>query len=278
MNARRAGFTLSELLVTIVIGAFVLASVYKTLITQERSIRQSYAVIGTQENVRTAVQIMGADLREVSATDGDIVAADSTSITINALRKAGLICNVSGGQLDVAEVGDPFVSGDSILVFSDGPSPVSGFDDVWLRRNVSSANPPAGACVGNPVSANIRHLILGTGFTDVYAGAPVRSFVRITYSLVDSAGKGMLRRTMNGTAANIIEDLSTTANRGLRLAYWDSTGAAMSYATLNANLTKIGRIQLRVRGTQPGGQTGNNRNFVDSLFTTTQMRGNLRLR
>jgi hypothetical protein len=52
----------------------------------------------------------------------------------------------------------------------------------------------------------------------------------------------------------------------------------MSYATLSTNLTKIARIQLRVRGTMVGGQTGNNRNYVDSLFTTTQMRGNMRLR
>ena len=282
MKKQRAGFTLVELLVVLLLGAIVMTSVYKTLITQERTIRQSYAVIGTQSNSRTAMEIIAADLRELSATDGDIIAADSISITIHALRKAGIVCDTTGGgsHLDVAELGEPFDNQDSVLVFSDGPNQVAGSDDAWLRRNVSGTGAPS-ACLSSPVSSTIHRMNLGAPVTFVYNGALVRSFKNITYTLVDSAGKGMLRRTVAGAGggtANVIEDLATVANRGLRLAYWDSTGTAMPYNTLNANLTTIGRIQVKVAGTMVGGQTGSQRNFTDSLFTTIQMRGNRRLR
>jgi prepilin-type N-terminal cleavage/methylation domain-containing protein len=279
MKARRSGFTLVELLIVVVIGALVLAAVYQTLITQERAIRQSYAVIGTQQNVRTAIQVIGADLRELSATDNDITAASGNSISLRALRKAGVTCNVdpSGAYIDVALWGDPFAATDSVWIFDDGANPLSSFDDTWIRRSVSSVSTPT-TCAGNPISTTVRRLNLSSSVTTVIPGALVRSFVPVSYALVNSGGKGVLQRTQGGTTVDLVEDLATTANRGLALTYWDTAGTAIASGSLSSSLNRIGRIQVMVRGTLVGGQTGNNRNFVDSLFTTIQMRGNWRLR
>ena len=283
MNPRRSGFTLVELLVVIVIGAIVLTAVYQTLITQERSIRQSYAIIGTQQNVRTAIQVIGADLREVSATDNDITAATNNSISLRALRKAGVVCaaDATNGWLDVAELGDPFLGGltpDSVWIYNDGANPMSGLDDTWTRALINNVSNPTGVCTGNPVSTNVRRLHIASSLTGVAAGALIRSFTPVSYALVNSGGKGVLQRTQDGTTVNLVEDLATTANRGLVLTYWDTTGTVIPSGSLSSSLNTIGRIQVIARGTMVGGQTGNNRNFTDSLFTTIQMRGNWRLR
>ena len=280
MKARRSGFTLVELLVVVVIGALVLGAVYQTLITQERSIRQSYAVIGTQQNSRMAIQVLGSELREISATDNDITAATANSISLRALRKAGVVCGIDGGShqfIDVAELGNGFQNGDSVLVYSDGANPIAGSDDTWIPTVVDAVTGTT-VCAGNPVSPNTRRLLFLAPMPDVIPGALVRSFVPVSFALVDTAGKGVLRRTQNGTTVDLIEDLATTANRGLVLSFWDTAGTAIPNGSLSTNLNNIGRIQVTVRSSIVGGQSGNRRNFSDSLFTTIQMRGNRRLR
>src|SRR5688572_28064624 len=131
MQARREGFTLVELLVVAVMGTIVLAAVYQTVVVQQQSMRQSYAIVGTQQNVRTAVQVLTSDLHEVSATDSDITRADSISIGYRAMRKAGVVCDsdtVSNSWVTVATLGDAFANADSVLLYSDGPS-ASMLDD-----------------------------------------------------------------------------------------------------------------------------------------------------
>ncbi len=278
MKARRSGFTLVELLIVTMIAGIVLAAVYQTLISQQRVVRQSYAIIGSQQNVRTALEVISSDLREVSATDNDITGAAGNSISLRALRKAGVVCgvDVAGAWIDVAVLGDAFAAADSIWIFSDGPNTMSSLDDSWVSRSVSSVSTPT-TCAGNPVSATILRLNVAT-VTNVFAGALVRSFVPVNYVLIDTVGKGKLRRTESGTAVDLVEDLATNANRGLALAYYDTAGTVISSTNLSSSLNTIGRIHLMVRGSVVGGQTGNNRTFVDSLFTTIQMRGNRRLR
>ena len=278
MNVRRSGFTLVELLVVLVIGAIVLTSVYQTMITQQRSVRQGYAIVGTQQNVRTAIQVLSTDLREVSATDGDITAASATSISIRALRKAGVICSADAGGTwaDVAQLGDAF-DNDSVYVFSDGPDPTIAADDSWVRAWINNPS-SAPSCLGNPVSASSRQVHFNPPVLGMAPGGLIRSFVPITYSLVDAGGKGVLTRTESGTTVNLIEDLGTIAERGLQLTYWDTTGTLLTSGTLAANLNKVARIQISVRGKMVGGQSGAQRQYVDSLFTTLQLRGNRKLR
>lgn len=286
MRARQAGFSLAELLVVVFLGALVLAAVFQTMVVQDRSVRQSYAVIGTQQNLRTTLDVLSMELREVSATDSDIVGGDSTYIDIRAMRKAGIVCDVDSssahGWIDVAIIGPNFNASDSLLIFADGLEPMASTDDTWLVRGMSSA-PGAGSCT-SPISGTVRRLNVSAPLVNaddsliVIPGALVRSFRRIRYRLVNDGTNGVLTRIASPDSVPLVQNLASIADGGLRFRYWDSLNVAMPIATLGANLNRIGRIQIKATSSFVGGQTGARRIHSDSIVSTIQLRGNRKLR
>jgi prepilin-type N-terminal cleavage/methylation domain-containing protein len=280
MNTQRPGFTLAETLVVVVLGAVVMSSIYQMVVIQEKTTRHQHAVISTSENVQAALAIIGNDLKEVSARDGDIVEVDSTSITFRALRQAGIVCNKSALNvwIDVWELGGPIATGDSILVFDEGANTNSPADDSWLRMVVGTAG--ASNCGTNPlgVASTRRLTVLTAPFTTVTAGAPVRAFTHARYRLTDSGEWGQLmRREGLGTETPIIEQLATGAEGGLRMRFFDSTGVAIPLNNLTARRAEIMRIQMKVSGKAMtnASSTGENR-WRDSLLTQVYLRGNAR--
>jgi prepilin-type N-terminal cleavage/methylation domain-containing protein len=283
MNARRDGFTLVETMIVVVLGAVLMGSIYQMVVIQEKSTRQQYAIVQTSENVQTAIAIIANDLKEISARDSDVIAVDSTNIAVRAMRKAGIVCakGPMDAYIDVWELGAPFVSADSVLVFADGTNVVASSDDGWVRSTVTTANVPGVPCAGNPLGVtNTRRLVLSTSMANIQQGALIRSFVPTRYRLIDSGQWGELRRTeAGGTETTIIEQLGTHAEGGLRMRFYDSAGVAIPLANLNTRRYDIMRVQIKVAGkaVAQASTTGNNR-FRDSLTTQVYLRGNARSR
>jgi prepilin-type N-terminal cleavage/methylation domain-containing protein len=281
MNSRQGGFSLAELLVVVVLGALVMGSIYQMVVMQDRTTREQYAIVETQQNARMTLSVLTSDLKEISAADGDVTAADSTSISFRALRKAGIACGKDplNNYLDVGELGDAFVAGDSVLVFADGANTSSSADDTWLRLRVTAV--AVGVCAANPLNATVvRRLTFGgSPLANVQSGALVRSFLPTRYRLVNNGEWGQLMRTENGTETAIIDKLATLADGGLRLRYFDINGNAITSANLAnaASRAQIMRMQVKVRGkgVSQVSRTGTNR-YQDSLVTTVYMRGNQR--
>lgn len=277
MNTRRAGFTLVETLIVVVLGAVVMGSIYQMVVIQEKTTRHQYAIISTSENAQTALAVMTNDLKEISARDGDIMTVDSTFITFRALRKVGIICRKAGNNswVDVWEMGGAFVPGDSVLIFMEGANTSSPNDDTWLPARVSSAG--AGNCATNPLGVtNIRRLnVGGTPFANVGLGSPVRSFVPTGYRLADNGEWGQLMRSEDGVETAIIEGLSPQAEGGLRMRFFDSTGVAIPLANLTARRSDIMRMQMKVTGKAVTSATSTQGNrYRDSMLTQVYLRGN----
>lgn len=57
------GFTLVELMITLVISGVIVAAIYSTYITQQRSYTSQEAVAEMQQNIRAAMVVMSADIR-----------------------------------------------------------------------------------------------------------------------------------------------------------------------------------------------------------------------
>ncbi len=211
MNSRNDGFTLVEILIVTLLSAVVMGSIHQMIIMQDRTTREQYAIVETQQNTRNALAVVTADLKEISAADGDVIYADSMDLQFRALRKAGLACNKEPGNntIDVAELGAPFVQGDQVLLFADGTNPASSLDDTWLQLGVSMVG--AGNCAANPLNASAitRLTFTGTPLANVQVGALVRSFIQTRYRIIDNGEFGQLMRTEGGTETAIVENLAT---------------------------------------------------------------------
>lgn len=285
MNSRSEGFTLVEMLVVTLLSAVVMGSIYQMIVMQDRTTREQHAIVETQQNARTALAIMTGDLKEISAVQGDVTDATANSITIRALRKAGIACakDPLNMYIDVHELGAPFQAGDNVFVFAEGANTSSANDDSWLTLTVSNVtNLTVANCANlDPFTARgwrRLHFVGLLPLANVTPGALVRSFTTTRYRIQDNGEWGELRRTENnGAEVALVDHLSSTADGGMQLRYFNSAGAQIADGALAANLANIMRVQVKVRGKAVTAvtSTGNNR-YQDSLVTSVYLRGNYR--
>ena len=140
MNTRdRRGFTLVELMIVAVVGAMVVGATYQIMLSSQRALTIQTAQVQSQQTVRAGLDILFAELRELSRAEGDILAMGPDRIQIRAMRAFGLVCDVdpSGSPLRVQKIGQFFEDGDSIVVFADNDPDIAS-DDTILSGVVSS--------------------------------------------------------------------------------------------------------------------------------------------
>jgi len=281
---RRPGFTIAEALVVLVVGSILMAAAYRTLISQERSYRVYDAAISTQQATRLSLQVLTAELREISAQGADLTYADNDSISFRALRKFGIICdmNKSLKQITVVRMGqEAFEPGDSLLVFVDGDR-MTGDDDRWDLASISGAS--ASLC-SSVIGLDIAGSLLGGTQTllklsgaplinEVYQGAPIRSFERLTYGIKEFDGTWYLGRdTVSGTMVPVVGPLAPPSRGGLAFTYYDTLGNVLSATPLDsATRASVRRIEVAVRGQKTTG-VGATGIHLDSLITDIYLRG-----
>ncbi|HET9986294.1 MAG TPA: type II secretion system protein [Longimicrobiales bacterium] len=280
MNGRAPGFTLVEFLVVAVLVIIILTGVYKLVVYQDQSGRQARVVTATQQTIRTTMQILQAELREVSTSGGDILMASSDSVRIQTLRKSGFVCGpATTNKLDVWTMGDRFATNDTILVFSDGPSATSMTDDVWRETFVTDTGTTSCANAVWPNSTVQRIGVYDDGVrANVRSGAPIRSIERLVYGNFMINGNWYLGRRVGdlATLEPIIGPLASPANRGLVLQYYDTLNALIPGANLTtaAGRRAIRRMRITIVGATPGAARPRNGSYVDSLTSDVYFRGN----
>ena len=286
MSARRRGFTLIELMISIAIAGIVLTAAYKLLLANQRFYRSQSVISDVQTNVREAALILSSELREISPVGGDLQQMTDTAITINAMRALGFVCSVPDMILGRVVIKDATVfkyrdidaTRDSVFIFREGNTQRSS-DDRWLRGKVSSkatqncADGSAGTRIG------MSGLVGGT-FTQmdsVTIGAPVRTFETINYRVYDD-GTGTwylgMRQWISGawtTTAAVAGPLRSGTNGGIAFAYYDSTGAVTATASLVRSIGVTVRGQSTSAIQTAGRQTGR---YADSLTIRVAVRNN----
>lgn len=276
----RAGFTLVELIVAILISTVVIGSAWKLLTSNQRFYRSQSQIQDVQQNLRAAVQVVAGDLRELDAKGGDIISMGNNSITIRAMRGFGVVCktNVGGGQIWLKN-SLLFMNGtidptkDNVIVFREADS-TRNSDDTWQRGSISSTATDncADGTAGTRLSITLTN---GNNLLDSVAiGAPVRIYERVLYQLYESNNVSWL-----GTDVQVSGNFNgTTAvagpvrnSDGVLFTYYDSTGA------VTGNATSVARIDVTVRGqsAQPimmqGRPTGP---YRDSATVSATLRNN----
>ncbi len=278
MNSRASGFSLVEMLIVALLATIIMGAVYQTLTIQQRSARQIGVITGTQQTVRTAVQLLDAELREIGASANDIVSADTTSIKFRALRKVAFACTDIGGNIDVYSYGDSIAAGDTLDVYSDKGTLAMADDSIRraLVSNVSSGSTCSGV-TGTPwtsMGQRAQRLVLSgiDDITGVRNGSAMRSYRTVTYGLYTKGSNQVLGRIESppDTAVTLAGPLTS---HGLTFAYFDTMNAAIAPANISANLNNISRIRITVRGLTRGAATPGG-TYTDSLITDVFLRGN----
>lgn len=250
-SSTRAGFTLAELLVAVVLGGVVTASALKVLVTNQRISTTQAMQVRAQQSLRAGVDILTQEFRELSAGGGDLLSMDSTSISTRAMGALGIVCalDLSGTpRLDLRSIGKGFNAGDSVLVYAEG---VGSSDGVWLPGLVSTVVSST-ACTSG---AGAQRITL-PGMADTLAalpvsvGAPVRSFRHFSYSLELVGTEWHLARTTSGGDPQLFTGPFLGPDEGgLRFDYLDRLGTPTSIGTDVAQI----RITVRARSRPAGG-------------------------
>ncbi|HEV2671326.1 MAG TPA: prepilin-type N-terminal cleavage/methylation domain-containing protein [Gemmatimonadales bacterium] len=291
----RRGFTLAELLVALVIFGIVGTVIFRVLVSNQRLYTAQMQRIDLQDNLRTAAVLLPSELRELDASEGDIVAMAADSIRIRAMRQLTFVCQapVLGGLLTGRTMivrgtgpGTTLFFGsrnfvtttDSLLVYYEGNS-ASRSDDTWLLAQLTGVAPancpiPDGQA-GQQLTFNLQALGAPQANVNgnIVVGAPVRGFeYNVTYRSYQAAdGKWYIGLRNAAGLTPLIGPLP--GSTGLNLTYYDSLGA------VTAVRTNVALIRVRIIGqtAQPvRGQVGPPKTPVDTMTTWITLRNNLR--
>src|SRR5216117_2781680 len=92
MSRGRRGFTMVELLIALVLLGLLSAALYRVLVNNQRLYMAQTQRIDLSQNIRAAANILPAELREIDASEGDIVSMTATRLEIRAMRWLGFAC------------------------------------------------------------------------------------------------------------------------------------------------------------------------------------------
>jgi hypothetical protein len=277
VTARR-GTTVVELVVALGLFGILSLAVVGVLRRTEDAYRAQTQRIDRRQSLRVAAAFLPAELRELDARDGDLIAMQPTAITIRAPRQFGVLCRVPAlGPAGVATLvlrnapsyglRDFDADTDSLWLLSEGISAAPA-DDRWVEGDVVSVGsaPCADGRAGRRVTTALGP---GDGFA---LGAPVLGFEVITYRLYRSSEDGRWYIGQQ-TATDFQPVLGPVTTNGLALAYFDSSGS------VTTDPSRVSVIEVRVRAAtiEPirdgGGRLGRP---VDSLVTVVALRNNRR--
>lgn len=226
----RRGLTLVELLVVAIIGTLLLLAAYQVLVTNRRVFTVQNSRVNVQQVTRSAMDVLFAELREVSSMGSDVVAMGPDSLAVRAMRKIGAVCDPMNAthsatpQLLVRKTVDDFAAEDSVYVFADNDEFATD-DDEWFRARVTAIDTTALCTDGAEAQLLTFAGQTGTFTADsVSGGAPIRTFVHMTYRLGTFQGAPYLGRSVAGAAwVPIMGPLATSG--GLDFEFLDGTGA-----------------------------------------------------
>jgi len=284
-SARRAGFTLAELLVSLVVLGIVMGAMIGVLARQQRFYRSATDLMDTRGRIRQALAVLPSDLRALSPSDtlsggantGDIYLWNDHALEFRSVAGSSVVCWVPAvaplTTLRLPPLGLPNVLtswqttpvvGDSLLIFDNNAI-------RWRVYAVTAIAPVSGGA-GCPTGAG-QFLTAAQGALSSYSvtvspalsatiavGAPVRVFRRVHYELYQETDGRWYLGFFDCLSTYVpvghcgsLEPVSgpyqaysaTPGQSGLVFAYYDSTGVVLDPAVAKAR--NVARIDVTLR-------------------------------
>lgn len=268
--SNRNGFTLIEILIVAVLGMVLMGSVYQVLITNQRVYAVQQEQIQGHQTVRTGVDVLFSELREISPRGDDILGMDSDTLAVRVMRSFGHVCHIDAltRRLTVRTYGRQFSASDSMFVFADWNPDISS-DDTWIAGSPTGV--ASGACPSPPypVSADDQYVFIPdatdvAGINPITLGAPVRQYTRFTYGLFEIGGAWYLGRRAPGAAP---QELVGPVRR--------DGGVVFEYRNALGNVTLDPRAVTQVRvtiATASAARGSGGQPVADELVSTIYLR------
>ncbi len=234
MTANRRGFTLPEIIVSLVIASIIGGAFMRLLMNQNRYFSHEMNLRNARSVARSASNIVLSDLRMVQDSGGvDSVGSNGKLIRILVPYRFGLVCSANGNTTTVSML--PTDSGTIAVSVYRGfawRDSVSGlYTYLWPSNATGSDIPVAAAdptlCTGNGAGqAQIRTLSVNgrtgdildlktSGSSGARANSPAFLWQRITYSFrasgVYPGRMGLWRNVEGGRNEEIMSPFDTSA-------------------------------------------------------------------
>ena len=280
--SRRAGFTLIELVIAMVLMSLVGGAIVKLLLQQQRFYNSTSDLIQTRQQIRQAAAMLPSDLRGISSVGGDISSMSDSALEFRSAFGGSVVCVNAGGTLSTVPrvlasgatmtnwITTPVV-GDSLAVYNNGASlAVTG--QGWLFYRITAVTPvttnAANGCpnatgltrAGDITAANPS---LQLGLTPaapntIAVGAAIRFLRHVRYRIYRETdnqwylgfynclfGQVPVCKTTQPIAGPF-QPYATNGTSGVQFAYYDVNGV------VTANPLQVARISLVVRGQSTG--------------------------
>ena len=295
-RTRRAGVTLVELMVVLVILGLVGGVIMRVVLRQQRFYAGAAEISSERADLRDLATALPTDLRGISSVGGDIYAMSDSSIDFRLPMGLSTICVLGVGLTSVVVPPASLASrsgvttwttapvlGDSVLIYDEGATSAIT-DDVWRPYKITGA-PTAAACPNTTrFTATAAEAAAGVNLPLSAAlpattpqGSAMMFFRHAHYGLFQTtSGKTMLGYydCPAGTCGTITPIAGpflpySNSGSGVQFTYYDSTGAVTNVTTSVARIDVVVRAQTAA----PVALTGGNKSYVrDSLAFSISLR------
>ena len=276
----RAGFTIVELLVYVVLATAVLGAIYGAMITQSRSYGKQRELLDARESLRSGGALLAWELRHASVAGSKVVAIGFDSITVRSMQGLGTVCAKHPGNLPRYALwrtsGDIKATADDSAIFY---RPAAS---VWRAARVTQVGTPAALGVATcawpggrapdlAIEVDVSSVLDTAG---IVVGSGFRAFRETLYSEFLDGGRYWLGRKTPPTAATwdkltgpLIAPDSLTG--GLDFTYFDSANAP---TTIPANVARVGLVLRGESLKRAGVSAGVTAYQIDSVVNVVMLR------
>lgn len=219
---RSDGFTLLEVLLVVTLTGLVVAGMLRALTAQKRYYARQTRILDARHAMRASTTILSSELREASATGGDLYFIAPDSVGFRSTVGFGVVCAIDGNTLALTRVSGHFqtAGSDSVLVFVEETD--RDDDDHWDALAVTSISTTGTTCDSGAVPD--RLVTVEAAPSGLWLGAPLRLFRPYVYSLFQGAdARWWLGRRLRSESeyVPVAGPLAPPSADGLELSYWD---------------------------------------------------------
>lgn len=251
-TSARAGFTLAETLIALVLSSFIIGLVSHTFLVQNQYYSTQTLRSGAQDNVRVATELMAREIR--TAMEDGVIVAGARTLTLRSPVTMTIVCSRIGApQLDVFNEGGESQIDTAEVAGIAARDPSTGAWEIatttWDNVN-GSASASAGNCADGGadtvgVAADFHRLrrldLLLASVPD--EGDVVMLFRETTFKIqtsqLDTTTLGLFRGVYGGSLVEFATGIDTTAHFEYR------TGGSTYADTISSGtLTDIDAIRL----------------------------------